>query len=204
MSVAAIVLAAGRGTRFGESPKLLAELDGKPLVRHAVEAALLAGFPTLVVVGHRESEIRAVLADLPVTFVPNAAYAEGLSTSLKAGFAALPPDAAAALVLLGDMPKVTPLLLRELAETWERSGRPSAAVPVAAGRRGNPVLLSAALAGEIAGLTGDRGAGPLLRRLPDVVELPAESDATTLDVDTREALARLQACANTTPSSTAE
>ena len=81
MSVAGIVLAAGRGTRFGESPKLLALVGGKPLVRHAVEAALGAGLaPVLVVVGHRETEIRGALAGLNVSFVPNAAHADGLST----------------------------------------------------------------------------------------------------------------------------
>jgi molybdenum cofactor cytidylyltransferase len=187
--IVALVLAAGRGTRFGESPKLLAELEGKPLVRHAVETALAAGLPTFVVTGHRGDVIRAALEDLPVRFVGNAAYADGLSTSLKAGFGALPGSAEAAIVLLGDMPRITPALLHDLVQAWTKAGRPSAAIPVSGGRRGNPVLLSRQLAPEIEALTGDTGAGALLRERRDVVELPVADDAVRLDVDTPEALA---------------
>lgn len=187
--IVALVLAAGRGTRFGQSPKLLAQLDGKPLVRHAVEAALGAGFATLVVLGHREPEIKAALDDLPVGFVFNPIYADGLSTSLKAGFGALPRSAEAAIILLGDMPGITPDLLHRLVAAWKAAGRPSAAIPVAAGQRGNPVLLSRQLAPEIEALSGDAGAGRLLRNRADVVEIAVNDQAVTLDVDTAEALA---------------
>lgn len=202
-AAAAIVLAAGRGTRFGESPKLLAELDGKPLVRHAVDVALAAGLQTLVVVGHREPDVRAALRGLAVTFVPNPAFADGLSTSLKAGFAALPRSAEAAIVLLGDMPRISADLLRREVAAWIE-GKPAAVIPVAGGRRGNPVLLSRTLWPEIARLTGDAGAGPLLRDRADVLELPVTDAAVTLDVDTPAALRKAQAWAKTTPSSTAE
>ena len=189
--VAAIVLAAGRGTRFGESPKLLAVLDGKPLVRHVAEAALHAGVPTLVVVGHRGPQIRAALEDLPVTFVPNHAYADGLSTSLKAGFAALPDEAGAVLVLLGDMPRVGTDIVRRLLDTWERTGRPDAVLPVSGGRRGNPVLLSRRLSREVETLTGDTGLGPLLRSMTSVVEVQVDDGGVLLDVDTSDALAAI-------------
>ena len=190
-TVAAIVLAAGRGTRFGDEPKLLAEFDGKALVRHAVETALGADLPTMVVLGHRGADIRAALADLPVTYVSNDAYADGLSTSLKAGFAALPLGAEAAIVLLGDMPMLDRELLRQLIATWVQAGQPSAVIPVAEGRRGNPVLLSRRLAPDIATLTGDSGAGPLLRSVADVVEMPVETPGVLIDIDTPDALARL-------------
>ena len=206
-TVAAIVLAAGRGTRFGESPKLLAELAGKPLVRHAVDAALGGGLaPVLVIVGHREAEIRTALAGSEVIFVLNAAYADGLSTSLKAGFAALPPSADAAIVLLGDMPRVPPELVRNLAQAWQDAGRPDAVVPTWEGRRGNPVLLSRSLAPELERLSGDVGAGPLLRGRADVFEVPVTDEAVTLDVDTPATLDRLsgQASTRTTPSRIAE
>ena len=191
--VVAIVLAAGRGTRFGESPKLLAMLNGKPLVHHAVEIALAAGLPTLIVLGHREAEIRAALADVPVTFVSNPAYAEGLSTSLKAGFAALPASATGAIVLLGDMPLLTRELLDRLIAAWTDAGHPSAVIPVARERRGNPVLLSRRLSADIAALTGDSGAGPLLRSLDDILELPIEEPGVLLDIDTPEDWDRAEA-----------
>jgi molybdenum cofactor cytidylyltransferase len=190
--VAALILAAGRGSRFGEAPKLLAELDGRPLVRHVAGAALASrAAPVAAVTGHRGEEVAAALAGLDVRVVPNPAYADGLSTSLRAGFAALAPDADGIVVLLGDMPRVTPALIDRLVDAWEAGGRPPAAVPVVQGRRGNPVLLSAALAPAIAELTGDAGAGPLLRGMAGVLEVAVEDEGALADVDTPEALAAL-------------
>lgn len=187
--VAVLILAAGRGTRFGESPKMLATLDGRPLLRHAAEAALASSArPVLVVVGHRADEVARALGGLDVAIVRNPDYADGLSTSLRAGFAALPPGAEAAIVLLGDMPRVPPSLVDALAAAWREAGRPAALVPTHAGRRGNPVLLSRALGPEIARLKGDTGAGPLLRGRPDVREWPVADAAVAEDIDTPEAL----------------
>jgi molybdenum cofactor cytidylyltransferase len=189
--VAAIVLAAGRGTRFGAEPKLLARLEGKPLVRHVAEAAVAASAePVLVVTGHRAAEVEAALAGLSVQFVRNPGYAGGLSTSLKAGFAALPDGAHAAVVLLADMPRVGSSLIEELVEAWLAS-RPAAVVPVYERRRGNPVLLSRSLAPEIEGLSGDVGAGLVLRRRGDVLELPVDDPAVLQDVDTPHGLRAL-------------
>ncbi|MDB5512748.1 MAG: nucleotidyltransferase family protein [Enterovirga sp.] len=187
--VAAIVLAAGRGTRFGAAPKMLAAIDGEPLVRRAARAVLEGGLrPALVVTGHRGAEVAAALEGLPVRLVDNPAYGSGLSTSLQAGFDALPPESEAALVALGDMPGIGPALVRRLAEAWIEAGRPPALVPVHRGRRGNPVVLSRSLAGAISGLSGDRGAGPLLGSLDRVVELRVDDPGVLLDIDTPEAL----------------
>lgn len=192
--VAAIILAAGLGSRFGDAPKLLADLDGKPLVRHVAEAALASlASPILVVVGHRREDVRAALAGFDVAFVHNPAYADGLSTSLKAGFVALPPGSEGAVILLGDMPRVTPALIDGLIEAWRRRRPAGAAVPTHSGRRGNPVLLARSLAPEIASLAGDGGAGPLLRARRDVLEWPVDDPAILQDVDTAAALAALRA-----------
>jgi len=190
--VAALVLAAGRGTRFGEEPKLLATLRGKPLVRWVAEAALGSrARPVLVVTGHRAAEVERALADLAVAVVRNPDYAEGLSTSLKAGFRALPREAKAAVVLLGDMPLVGAPLVERLIEAWRDAGQPAALVPVTAGRRSNPVVLSRRLTRAIMALDGDRGAAPLLRERSDVVEFPIDDPTLLHDVDTPEALGRL-------------
>ena len=201
--IAILLLAAGRGTRFGAEPKLLARLDGRPLVRHAAEAALASSLrPILAVTGHAGDDVAAALAGLGLTLVANASHAEGLSTSLRAGFAALPADVDGVIVMLGDMPRIGAGLLDGLAHAWRAAGRPDALVPTWSGRRGNPVLLARRLAPEIAALTGDTGAGPLLRDRPGVVEWPVAEEAVGLDIDTPAALAAAQA--STTPSSTAE
>ncbi|GJD42768.1 Nicotine blue oxidoreductase [Methylobacterium cerastii] len=192
-AVGAVLLAAGRGTRFGAEPKLLAQLDGKPLVRHAADAALAAkARPVVVVLGAHAAAVRAALNGLDVAFVENAAFADGLSTSLRAGLAALPPGTDAAVILLGDMPRVTPGQIDRLVAAY-RAARPAPAAiaPVVEGRRGNPVLLDRrVLADALAGLSGDHGAGPLLKGRIDVLEVPGEP-GTALDVDTPDMLARL-------------
>ncbi|KTS17379.1 4-diphosphocytidyl-2C-methyl-D-erythritol kinase [Methylobacterium indicum] len=192
--VGTVLLAAGRGTRFGASPKLLSLLDGKPLVRHAAEAAVAADLgPVIVVLGHAGEAVRKALAGLPLTPVENPDYAEGLSTSLRCGLGALPDPVAAAVVLLGDMPRVGPGLLGRLAAAFRAApAAPSAVVPMRDGQRGNPVLLNRRLLGPgLASLTGDRGAGPLLARRDDVLELPVDEAGILIDVDTPAALANL-------------
>ena len=187
-----VLLAAGRGTRFGPSPKLLAELDGRPLVRHAAEAALATGLrPVVAVLGAQAASVRAALDGLPLRCVENPDFAAGLSTSLKAGLAALPERCAGAVVMLGDMPRVAPALVARLAAAFD--GTQAAVVPVEGGHRGNPVLLNRhRLVAEIAGLSGDRGAGPLLAARFDVLEIPGDP-GSRLDIDTPDALAALHA-----------
>jgi molybdenum cofactor cytidylyltransferase len=182
--VAAILLAAGRGTRFGQEPKLLARIDGKALVRHAAEAAVQSSLdPVIVVTGHHAVEIEAVLQQLPVQVIHSSLFADGLSTSLRAGFSALPLDTRAAVILLGDMPFVSASLIDALVINWRSRGEPAALVPTLYGQRGNPVVISRDLHPMIEELTGDSGAGPALRRRPDVLEWPTEDPAVICDID---------------------
>jgi len=189
--VAAILLAAGRGTRFGGEPKLLAQVGDKALVRHAAEAAVNStAHPVIVVTGHRAEEVRSALLGLPVHIVHNALFAQGLSTSLRAGFSALPSSARAAIVVLGDMPFVTAGLIDDLVTGWRDGGEPAALVPTLNGRRGNPVVISRELQAMIEGLSGDAGAGPILRGRPDVLEWPTNDPAVLQDIDTKEEFAK--------------
>jgi molybdenum cofactor cytidylyltransferase len=194
--VAAIVLAAGASSRFrsaggGDASKLVAQLRGKPLVRHAAEAALASrAHPVIVVTGHDRGAVEAALAGMDVRLVDNPAYAQGLASSLKAGIAAAPPEAAGALVLLGDMPAVTPALIDSLIAAFAARPGALAAAPVRAGRRGNPVLLSRALFSAIAALEGDEGARRLLSDAApgQIIEVAAIDGGPLLDVDTPELL----------------
>ncbi|MGU3667897.1 NTP transferase domain-containing protein [Methylobacterium sp. A49B] len=193
--VGTVLLAAGLGSRFGPEPKLLARLDGKPLVRHAAEAALGAGpRPVVVVLGAHAEAVLAALDGLDLIRVENPDYRSGLASSLQAGLAVLPASCAGAVVVLGDMPRVTAAHIDGLAAAFAgAAAEPAAVIPVRAGRRGNPVLLNLRrLAPEIGRLSGDHGAGPLLKGRADVLEIPGDA-ATALDIDTPSGLAALRA-----------
>ena len=105
---------------MGAINKLIAEIGGKPLVRIAAEQALASrAKPVIVVTGHERERVEAALAGLPVRFVHNPDYAEGLGTSLKAGIAAVPADADGAIVCLGDMPQVDAGLIDKLIAAFD-------------------------------------------------------------------------------------
>lgn len=191
---AALVLAAGQGTRLPAGHKLSLPLGGVPLVRRAVEAALAArARPVIVVTGHEDALVRKALDGLDVTFAPNPDFARGLSTSLRTGVAALPKETERVVVLLGDMPKVEPALIDRLADALDPAQGRLAAVPVAGGRHGNPVALARALFPALMTLEGDVGARRILADNPDfVVEVPVEGEGAFVDVDTREDLEALE------------
>ncbi len=192
--VAALVLAAGQSTRMG-SNKLLKMVRGKPLVRHAAEAALASrAGPVFVVLGHQAADVSRALVGLNVTFVHNPDYAQGLSTSLKTGIAAVPETSAGALVLLGDMPRITPEIINRLVIGLDTNGMVAAVVPTVAGQRGNPILLGRALFSQVEHLSGDIGARRLIDRSADtIVEIPIDDAAVLFDVDTPDALKALEA-----------
>jgi molybdenum cofactor cytidylyltransferase len=197
--VAAVILAAGLGSRFRASDasiasKLVAPLDGAPLVRHVARAALASqARPLIVVTGHAEAVVREALAGLPADFVHNPDYASGLSTSLKAGLAKIPTEAAGALVLLGDMPRIAATTLDRLIALFRERPNCAAVVPAHAGVRGNPVLLARRLFPAIAHLRGDQGARRLLEDAGvEVVEWETD-EAVGFDVDTPEELQRARA-----------
>lgn len=145
-TVAAVLLAAGTSSRYRAADptvasKLLVPLDGLPLVRHAALAALASrARPVVVVTGHAAAEVRRSLAGLDLAFVHNSRFADGLSTSVSAGLAALPATVEGALMLLGDMPAVSGALLDRLIEAFGATDA-DAVVPVHDARRGNPALL---------------------------------------------------------------
>jgi molybdenum cofactor cytidylyltransferase len=193
--VAAVVLAAGRSTRMGGPNKLLAEIGGRPLVRIAVEQALASrARPVVVVTGHQRSEVEAALKGLPVTFTHNPDYAQGLSTSLKAGIAALPAEVDGAIVCLGDMPQVDAALIDRLITAFDPEKGALVVVPTIAGKRGNPVVWSRRFFGDLGQLEGDVGARHLIGSYPEaVVEVPLTGRAALIDVDTPDALRAVKA-----------
>ncbi|ASG22870.1 NTP transferase domain-containing protein [Nitrospirillum viridazoti] len=189
--VTTLVLAAGSARRMGAN-KLLADYAGQPLVRHAVMAALAANPGRVtVVLGHQATEVRAALRGLDVRFIEAVDHAQGLSASLKAGLAGV-AGGTGVLVCLGDMPRVTADTHRRLLARFTAAAGRAIVVPVAEGRRGNPVLWPADLVPAMASITGDQGARSLLAIHADrVVEVPSDG-GVHLDVDTPDALAALR------------
>jgi len=188
--VQAVVLAAGRSTRMGGPNKLMAHFDGKPLIRQTVEGALASTAAGVVVVtGHQPARIRAALAGLDVAFAHNPDFASGLASSLKAGIAAVGDDADGALIVLGDMPAVSPEVMNRLLSAFREVKGQAIVRATHDGRRGNPVLLPHALFGAVAQLEGDTGARHLVEAgTMRVVDIEV-GEAAAIDVDTPEALA---------------
>jgi len=178
--IAAVVLGAGASTRFGQCKQLL-DWEGKPLLCHVTDVALEAGLgPVIVVLGCRAEDTRAALGDRPVQIVMNWRWAEGLSTSVQTGLAALLPEAEAAIFLQCDQPLITPDLLRALAARFEETGA-SIVHPTFEGQRGTPVLFARRLFPELAAVSGDEGGRSLMARYPE--------DITTVEVDDPDVLA---------------
>lgn len=187
--IAALILAAGRSTRFGAENKLLAPFEGRPMLGYALDRAREAGCnPVIVVTGHEAEAIRAAAPE--ARFVHNPDYTEGLSTSLRAGLAALPETVGASFILLGDMPRVSGATLRRLLAAAQEHPAMQAFVPTFAGRWGNPVLVRRALFPSLGKLHGDQGARKLLEASRDAVEeVPVDDPGILADFDTKEALA---------------
>ena len=195
--VAAIVLAAGQSSRFRAAggtdlTKLVAKLDGKPIVRRVVEAALATkARPIVVVTGYARDSVEAAVADLDVGLAFNPKFASGLASSLSAGLSAMPRDVVGALVLLGDMPLIEARLADALIEAFLAREGALASIPLTEGRRGNPVLLGRGLFEAAMRLKGDEGARKLIGALNEgeLVEVEASDIGVAFDVDTPEDLA---------------
>ena len=183
-SVAGIILAAGASRRLGRSKQLLL-WRGKPFILHVARAALDAGLvPAAVVTGAEADDVRAALAGVPVEIVHNPHWAEGQSTSVRAGLQALPPEATAAVFLLADQPHIPVELVRALIEQHAQAQSPIVA-PMVEGKRGNPVLFDRAVFPDLMSLQGDAGGRQVFSRYP-IANVLWNDPKLLLDVDTLE------------------
>ena len=190
--IAAVLLAAGRSSRYGGAgdTKLLLPWgpEGIPMVAAVADTLAAAGLGRIVaVLGHRADDVGAALGPRHVETVRNPDYGAGLSTSLAAGVGAAPEEASGYLIALGDMPAVTTATVSLLCRAFEAAEPPAIAAPVHTGRRGHPVLFGRPFREELLSLSGDMGARRLLaRRAGRVVEVAVDDPGVLTDVDTED------------------
>lgn len=184
--LATILLAAGLSRRFG-SNKLLHKIDGRPMVRQVAESLLAATGPgdeMIAVLGHQATELREALRGLPVRFVLNERYADGMGSSIAAGIAAIANCAEGAMIAFGDMPWITPDHLRSIRGAFDGGPSDAITLPVHAGQRGHPVIFSRKWFPALARLDGDRGARTVLAQAGDaVIEVAMPDDGVLRDLD---------------------
>jgi len=192
--IAGLILAAGGASRFG-SPKQLAELDGVPLLQHAVSAMVdvFAIKRAVVVLGARADDIREAVDFRGAETVVCDAWADGMAASLRCGIEALGDEVDWAIVTLGDQPRITPQVISWVTDEAAAAGDWVAAVRTTYdGEPGHPVALSRWLMDEVRSLRGDVGARELLAAHP-VLTVEAGRDCRPGDVDTPEDLEELRA-----------
>ncbi len=182
--VVAIVLAAGAGSRFG-GHKLLATIEGRPILQHVLDRIVDTGIgETVVVLGEDAEAVEMAIDWRSERRVRNPDPGRGLSSSLQVGIEALDEGVGAALVVLGDQPRLSIQVISALLAVPRTADLPIV-VPAYTGDGGrNPVLLGRAAFGLAASATGDRGLGPLLASHPELIhEVTVAGDNP--DVDTR-------------------
>jgi molybdenum cofactor cytidylyltransferase len=190
--VDAIILAAGSSSRMNGHHKLLARINGTPLVRLVAEAALASAAASVtLVVGHRASDVAAAVSDLDVTIVENPNHRSGLSSSLRTGVAALGEETDAAIILLADMPDVGSDTIDTVIDAFDPELGRHVVVPTFEGKAGNPVLWSRRFFPELMALEGDKGAREMIRANADAVAWVKAGPSVTHDIDTPEAMAAI-------------
>jgi len=173
--------------------KLLFDLNGEPLVRRAVRTAVDAGLdPVIVVLGHEADAIRAALGGLPCRYVVNPVHTAGMNSSVCAGITAVPSEAAAAVVLLADMPFVSAAMIGALVERF-RAGDALLVVSAYDGVNAPPMLYDRALFAELAGVAGKGCGKRMLRRHPEQATIVHWPAAAIADLDVPDDYARVKA-----------
>ncbi|GAB7010676.1 nucleotidyltransferase family protein [Halorubrum trueperi] len=184
--VGGVLLAAGTSDRFGDENKLLATVDGEPIVRRAARTLVAAEVePIVVVVGHEADRVRDAVADLPIEVVLNDAYEAGQSTSVRAGIGALSAadvDVDAAVVALGDMPFVAPATVETLVAAYV-AGAGDALAAAHEGVRGNPVLFDRRFFDRLAAVEGDVGGRAILLNSPASALVAVDDPGVRRDID---------------------
>lgn len=184
-NISAIVLAAGLSTRMG-TQKLLLPFDGKTMIEKVVENIRLSGIDNIqVVLGSDRMEIRQALKLMPVHFVVNENYKEGMHTSVISGVKILPENAQAVLIFLGDQPFIPSRVIQMVIEAWQNSGK-GIVIPLFEGKRGHPPLYDLKYRNELSNLDPTKGLRSVAQKFPeDISEVETFCPEIVRDIDTK-------------------
>jgi molybdenum cofactor cytidylyltransferase len=191
VNIAAIILAAGNATRFEDGQKLIADLAGRPLIRHVVDALDQSDVDDIILLTGRDADKIAKAAGCGRwRTIENHDPDRGLSSSLRLGIEAASKTADGALIALGDMPGITTDLINQLVDTFSNSQGSKIVFPMARdGQRGHPVIWPRALFSALKGLSGDAGGKQIFVEHRDLWRpVPCEESGAFADVDTRDDL----------------
>jgi len=182
----AVILAAGESRRMG-TQKLLLPFGDATVIESVVLTALASRVDrVLVVLGADKDDVREEIEPFGIDFVVNDNFAEGMLSSVQAGFAALPPDAEAAVVMLGDQPFLPARVVDAVAEAFRRSGS-GIVIPVHRGRRGHPILIGLKYRDAVLALDPADGLRRLIQaHAEDIFEAEVEDANILRDMDVPE------------------
>ncbi len=185
--VSALILAAGPSRRMGTA-KLGLPFEGVPMLRRVAEAALGSRCrETVVVLGADQDVYRPLLEGMPVRIVENPEFGHGMSTSIRAGVAALSAESTAVVILLADQPRITSEIINRLIGVYLQEGKRIVASTYQ-GVVGVPALFDRALYLELLTLEGDGGARSVIETYPQHGIAVAVEEGAWQDVDVPEDL----------------
>ncbi len=187
-NIPAIVLAAGQSSRMRGTDKLLQEVDGQPLILRQCTIARHVCARVLVALPPAPHDRYTAISGLDVQPVPVPDATEGMGASLRAAFAALPVDADAALLLLGDLPDLTEDDLNTVIQAVDlKSENLIWRGTTSDGQAGHPIVFAKPLFTEFAKLSGDNGGQSIVKNSKDRVALIAlTGNRARNDLDTPE------------------
>ena len=190
LNIVGIILGAGRSRRMGLENKLVAEINGKPMIVHAIESVKNSRVnKTTLVTGYQREIVERAVQGIEIEIIYNPNFTEGLSSSIKSIGHKLTKNVDAVILCLGDMPGITSTHINSLIKAFKNNPNRQIVIPTYNGRRGNPVLWGKKHFPLLVNLSGDRGAKVLFQNNENnITEVQIEDEAILTDLDTPDAL----------------
>ena len=194
--ISAILLAAGESKRMEGENKLIKEINGIPLIKHAIKNILGSAIDELIIIlGHEKLLIENIITkNKKIKFIYNENYKNGISSSIKIGLNHISKNSEAFFICLGDMPNVNQNIYNKLIKSKYNYNKKLISdrkkeiiIPVFEEKEGNPILFSRFMREKIMNIDGDYGAKKIIEENKNkILYVPIKSNGITLDFDTKE------------------